>query len=255
MDALHMKLANLNVNLPVTTTTYYTISKFVSPMSSRPLPMSQVECRYSTELQKAIEDLSIIERLKFGDLKVEIAQDAEEDSPKRNGKSYYNYVLLDPKIIKRINFSGDHLKSDVIRNAEKFRKFISAIFYVGKGCGKRPIQHLDEAKVALVTKRQDQSEKVQKILDIWKSGQGVIVHSFFHHSSEREANVNEASMIDAMGLTELSNLRKGSYSGQRVSQWTQKQKNQFGVFLLRTCFSLFAVSNGTASKEIFPRDV
>ncbi|ODN03024.1 Ankyrin repeat and LEM domain-containing protein 1, partial [Orchesella cincta] len=167
-------------------------------------------------------------------------------------------ALLTPKT-GSCNFSsdlqaGNHLKTGVINSSEKFEKFLLSIFYIGKGCGKRPLQHLVEAKdkfVAMGRGPLKGGEKIDKILEIWKSGLGVIVLSVYHHSSEREANVNEACMIDAVGLVELSNLKKGSYAGTVASSWPQKTKNQLGAFLLYKCFCTFVVSE---HKSFFPED-
>lgn len=103
-----------------------------------------------------------------------------------------------------------------------------------------------------------ESEKLDRIVQIWKSGQGIILHSIFHHSVEKEANVNEAAMLDALGInghnnTELTNLKKGSYVGTPAAQWTQKIKNQFGSFLLYKCFCSFVVSGD--GKVFYPNDV
>jgi hypothetical protein len=176
-------------------------------------------------------------------------------------RSFFNYLLLDPKIIKRVNFSGSHLKSDVIRNVGKFQTFLKAVFYVGKGCGSRPLQHLVDAKANLVKLSKKKAgpgggwgEKLDKIIQIWNSGQGVLVHSVFHHSAEKEANVTEAAMIDAIGLgcEDLTNLKKGSYAGTLASSWSQKTKNQYGTFLLYKSFCTFVVSD---PKSFYPHDV
>jgi len=91
-----------------------------------------------------------------------------------------------------------------------------------------------------------------RILNIWNAGMGVVLLQVFPYSSEWEANVNEASMIDAMGLNELCNVIKGSYSGTVVQGWSQKKKNQFGSFLLYKSFCHFALSD---HKHFFPEDV
>lgn len=240
------------LNIPVTPSTFGVISKFTESESRFQALLVQKTGvdNFSTELQAGLQNLNLIHE--WGNHKVDFLQNA---TPTANrSKSFYNYLLLDPKIITRANFSGDHLKTGVINNAEKFQKFLESVFYIGKAHGKRPMNHLVEAKqkfLDLGRRQLKHGEKIDKILEIWRTGLGVIVVSVFHHSSEREANVNEACMIDAMGLIELSNLKKGSYTGTVASSWSQKTKNQLGSFLLFTSFRSFVVSD---PKQFYPQD-
>jgi hypothetical protein len=244
-----------NLRIPVTPSTYGVLTKYTGRESVlaqvlSPKPGTQ---NFSSELKMSIERLNLI--VEWGNLKVDLLQNLTPTA--KMSKSFYNYLLLDPKILKKANFSGNHLKSGVINSSDKFETFLRSVFYIGKGCGRRPIQHLVDAKKLLVaTNRKSQSssagEKIEKVLEIWKSGLGVVIVSLFHHSSEREANVNEACMIDAIGLVELSNLKKGSYGGTIATKWSQKTKNQFGSFLLHKCFCAFAVGD---HKPFHPRDV
>jgi hypothetical protein len=241
--------------IPVTKSTFQVISRFAQEQKlAQVVAPKEGALNFSSELQLTFSNLYIIDE--WGNLKIELLQSLS--TPSKKSKSFYNYLLLDPKIIKKANFSGSHLKSNVITKPEKFETFLTSIFYIGKGCGKRPIQHLVEAKENYGTGRTKPSdkkvcgEKVEKILNIWKSGLGVIVVGVFHYSSEREANVNEASMIDAVGLTELSNIKRGSYAGTLASSWSQKSKNQFGSFLLYKSFCAFCVGE---HKSFYPQDV
>lgn len=240
------------LNIPVTPSTYGVISKFSESedrIQTLLSPKRGVK-NFSSELQAGIQDINLIHE--WGNLKVDFLQNA---TPTANtSKSFYNYLLLDPRVLKKTNFSGNHLKAGIINNGEKFLKFLESVFYIGKAHGKRPLQHLVEAKqkyVELGKKLLTNAEKIDTILDIWKSGLGVVIVSVFHHSSEREANVNEACMIDAMGLVELSNLKKGSYTGTLAASWPQKTKNQLGSLLLLNSFRSFVVSD---PKQFFPQD-
>ncbi|CAL8089790.1 unnamed protein product [Orchesella dallaii] len=240
------------LNVPVTPLTYNVMSRFNQSESRLQalLTPKTGTCNFSSDLQAGIHDFKLINE--WGNHKIDLLQNATPTT--NHSKSFYNYLLLDPKIIKRQNFSGNHLKTGVINSSEKFEKFLLSIFYIGKGCGKRPVQHLVEAKdkfVEMGRRPLKAGEKIDKILEIWKSGLGVIILSVYHHSSEREAHVNEACMIDAVGLQELSNLKKGSYTGTVASSWSQKTKNQLGAFLLYKCFCTFVVSE---HKSFFPED-
>lgn len=229
-------------SVPVTKSTYQVLNRLANQSQlTKVLAPKPGTCNFSSELKQAITDLHVIDE--WGNLKIDLLQ--SYSTPSKKSKSFYNYLLLDPKITKKANFSGTHLKSDIIKNPEKFEAFLKSIFYIGKGCGKRPIQHLVDAKEKYGSGRKVLTgfgEKLDRILNIWSSGLGVIVVSVFHHSSEREANVNEASMIDAVGLVELSNIKKGSYAGTLTSTWSQKSKNQLGTFLLYKAFCAFTVS-------------
>lgn len=248
-----------SAQIPITKSTYGVLNRFASKEKeskalSTAITPKQGTLNFSSELKLAIQNLHLIDE--WGNLKIELIQSLS--TPCKTSKSFYNYLLLDPKVIKKVNFSGTYLKSDVIKNPEKFETFLRSVFYIGKGCGKRPIQHLVDAKEIYAGGRKSggksrtHGQKLDKILEIWKSGLGVIVVSVFHYSAEKEANVNEASMIDAVGLVELSNIKKGSYSGTLANSWTQKVKNQFGSFLLYKSFCAFAVSE---HKSFFPQDI
>jgi len=250
--------------VPVTPSTYRVLYKYAGNESqlAQVLSPKPGTHNFSSELRMCISNLHLV--VEWGQLKIDLLQNLTPTG--RTSKSFYNYLLLDPRIIKRVNFSGNHLKSDVINSPDKFETFLRSIFYIGKGCGRRPIQHLVDAKARLSTPANRRSsrdlnedpaaasagEKIDKILEIWKSGLGVKVVSLFHHSSEREANANEAAMIDAIGLCELSNIKKGSYGGTIATKWSQKTKNQFGSFLLHKSFCTFAVSD---TKSFFAKDV
>lgn len=47
-------------------------------------------------------------------------------------RRYFNYLLIDPR--PDVNFADC-----------SFRDFVSRVFYIGKGTGSRPLDHLDEA--------------------------------------------------------------------------------------------------------------
>jgi hypothetical protein len=249
--------------VPVTQSTFQVLNRFAQQDKAK---LAQVlapkpgTCNFSCELKLAISNLHVIDE--WGNLKIDLLQSLT--TPVKKSKSFYNYLLLDPKVTKKVNFSGTHLKSDIIKNPEKFETFLKSVFYIGKGCGKRPLQHLVEAKDIYFSKPKagvgekstgsssSCGEKLDRILNIWKSGLGVIVVSVFHHSAEKESLINEAAMIDAVGLLDLSNIKKGSYAGTLASSWNQKFKNQFGTFLLYKSFCAFAVSE---HKSFFPQDI
>lgn len=208
---------------------------------------------YSVELDYLIRNIDVSNT--WQEHQVEFVQNFQPG--KNASKSFYNYLLLDPYVVKRTNFSGNHLRTGLLINNEKLQIFINAIFYIGKGSGTRPLQHLVDAKARLTTKlkhRLPDSEKLGKVVSIWERGQGVIVVSIFHHSQELESKAYEAAMIDAMSLscTHFTNLKKGSYEKTPAHAWSQKKKNQFGSVLLYKAYCAFVVGS---YKSFYPRDV
>ena len=94
---------------------------------------------------------------------------------------YYVYFLQDP------------------RNEE--------VFYVGKGTGNRVFQHLN---CAVETDRE--TEKLDRIREIVSSGL-VVKHQILRHGLPEVAAFEiEASIIDFVGMTRLTNFQSGHYS-------------------------------------------
>lgn len=81
------------------------------------------------------------------------------------------------------------------------------IFYVGKGKGNRVFQHVNEA---FVTTRK--SDKLETIREIKNRGDKVKSMILRHGLTEESAFEVEASIIDFVGINNLSNLQSGHYS-------------------------------------------
>lgn len=146
----------------------------------------------------------------------------------KNEISSFCYLLIDPSMIK------DQFNCT-------FREFIEAIFYVGKGKRSRPLQHLiDAAKSnrAESLKGKPVSDKLKRICRLWRKGHGVVSLQLFTNIHPSEALIREAAMIDAFGLKNLTNLKRGEYSGHS-SSWTLKEKTEFGVFCLNSAWGIF----------------
>lgn len=87
------------------------------------------------------------------------------------------------------------------------------LFYVGQGVGERLFDHLHDAEASVMSHRR--SNKIQRIIDIWNSGNDVQWHIFAHSLSDEAADYVESSIIDALGcsLNGLSlNEKKGPKS-------------------------------------------
>lgn len=86
-----------------------------------------------------------------------------------------------------------------------------SVFYVGKGQGNRPQDHLKEAR------RGKSSEKCDRIRDIEKSG-SVTIRIVARFSDEAESYDFEAKRIESIGLDNLTNVIPGGLGGRCVEQ-------------------------------------
>lgn len=81
------------------------------------------------------------------------------------------------------------------------------VFYVGKGIGNRVFNHLDCA-----IETDGDTEKLDIIRDVIKSGRSIKHYILRHGLSEQTAFEIEAALIDFVGMENLSNLQGGHYS-------------------------------------------
>lgn len=158
-------------------------------------------------------------------------------------RDFFNYLLLDPR--KTRNLSEDAQEATALQDKKTqlslFAKFIKAIFYIGKGKNNRPYMHLYEAALP-GNKKRDISEKVKRIKEIWDQDYGVISFHFQHGLSDKEAFAREAFMIDAIGVNNLTNQRKGQDNKDLCGHLTKEDKEALGAFCLWKAFHLFAIS-------------
>ena len=160
-------------------------------------------------------------------------------------KSSFNYLLLDPRITKDLpRRAGD------LTLTEKWETFLSAIFYVGKGKRSRPYAHLYDAFKIWVAHEQKNinNVKIQRILDIWNEGKGVVVLHVFHNTIPVEAFTREAMMIEVLGTQKLGNCKFGDYYGV-VATWRSKNKCELGRYLLFKAMQILLLEG---ERQIFP---
>jgi len=95
---------------------------------------------------------------------------------------YYVYLLSDPRTDK--------------------------VFYVGKGCGNRINHHL----LGALEEKTKETDKIKKIREIQKAGLEVELIILRHGLTEKEAFEIESSMIDYIGMDNLTNIVLGHNS-------------------------------------------
>jgi len=187
-------------------------------------------------------------------------------------------MLIDPRISR--NLPGE---SAFLEKFGVWQRFLDSIFYVGKGKSSRPYAHLYDAmrqhtrlhqKRDKDKKNKDRgggfrtlqpdvfrspppsdgkmgSRKLERILDIWQHGSGVVCLHVFHNILPIDAYTREAAIIDALGLTHLTNLKRGDYYGPAQS-WTMKQKKQLGIALLLKAMHIYLAEG---ESQLSPSDL
>ncbi|XP_045215275.2 uncharacterized protein LOC123565473 [Mercenaria mercenaria] len=161
-------------------------------------------------------------------------------------KSSFNYILLDPRITKNLPNRAVNMSDQDV-----FQTFISATFYIGKGKRARPYCHLYEAIKQQKKNGSKMSKKVEKILEIWSCGMGVVSLHCFQSVIPVEAYTREACMIDAIGLKQITNQKKGDYYGVSVT-FSMKERRKMGVYLLKKALQIFLAEG---ERQIAPLDI
>ena len=115
---------------------------------------------------------------------------------------------------------GEDLKYNLSRSTiEKLQYYVytlsdsqtNKIFYVGKGCGNRINHHL----LGALEETTKESDKIKKIRDIQKEGFEVGLDIIRHGLTEKESFEVESSIIDVIGITNLTNIVSGHHSHLR----------------------------------------
>lgn len=207
-------------------------------------------------------------------------------------KTSFIYLLIDPQLSDNLslNYKG-------MDKGEVFARFLSSIFYVGKGKRSRPYDHLYDA-LKLYSKENNQvaerlenrrnqmlekrvtstsdgnknaalggdvkktasktnqnifqeSKKLNKIVDIWKAQLGVVCLHTFNNIMPVEAYTREAAIIEAIGMENLTNLKKGEYYGA-VKNFSMRQKRELGVALLHRAMNIYLAEG---ESQLLPFDL
>ncbi|XP_056426295.1 ankyrin repeat and LEM domain-containing protein 1 isoform X3 [Hyla sarda] len=203
---------------------------------------------YSPELCLALHTFNIPDCSKD---EAELSQEFDQPDKTRKWregvlKSSFNYLLLDPRVTQNLPSRCQDLSK-----LDCFRTFVSAVFYVGKGKRSRPYCHLYEALTHYKGSCKQPCSKVQHIIDIWKSGQGVLSLHCFQNTIPVEAYTREACMVDAIGLKMLTNQKKGIYYGQ-AQNWTLTRRRCLGVHMLYKAMQIFLAEG---DRQLRPPDI
>nr|XP_040566439.1 uncharacterized protein LOC121116262 [Lepeophtheirus salmonis] len=162
-------------------------------------------------------------------------------------KSSFNYLLLDSRITQNLPFRTIRLGDQVSWNI-----FLKSVFYIGKGTRSRPLHHLLAALMNNSSKSNKAgSSKIAIIKEIWKSGNGVVNLQVFNNSIAVEALTRESSMIQALGVENLSNVLKGDVYGV-ATEWDSEQVRVYGTFLLFRAFKIFMTEG---ERQLKPMDI
>lgn len=207
---------------------------------------------YSVELEKCLKNLDWCNDPAFRNLEGQLLEQFGRPNPsvkwrEGNTKSSFTYLLLDPRITGNLPN-----RSVSLTPLQTWHTFLSAIFYVGKGKRSRPYQHLYDA-VELWKKGEtaSSSKKLQRILDIWKSGSGVVCLHVFLNIIPVEAYTREAAMISAITLENLTNVKGGEFYGWAAT-WPQRERKKLGVYLLHKALMIFLHEG---ERQLCPTDI
>lgn len=187
----------------------------------------------------------------YRNLEEEAFREYSVADPKRKyrgglSKSSFCYLLLDPRLTQDLPRSDAGSKIE-----ERWQRFLTAIFYVGKGKAARPAAHLYDAfNVWSKGEKKEISRKIGRILEIWQSGQGVVCLHVFHHTMAEEACSREACMIEALGTQHLTNCVHGTYYGSALTAMNHQHRKSLGKFLL---YRAMQILMHEGERQLFPR--
>lgn len=88
-------------------------------------------------------------------------------------------------------------------------------------------------------------------MDIWRENKGVICLPVFHHIIPVEAYTREASIIDCLGVENLTNIKRGDYYGI-VKSWSMRDRKKLGILLLYKSLQVFMVEGEC---QLRPNDI
>ncbi|XP_075154754.1 uncharacterized protein LOC142228259 [Haematobia irritans] len=249
------------------------------------LRQKENETKFSIELQRTTKSEEQFQRIqdymKYETQSMQFFINNQNRKQLREGhlKQSFIYMLIDPRI--SCNLPGE---SAFLEKFDVWKRFLQSIFYVGKGKTSRPYSHLYDAMRAhsrlhnkesqercsktgkkISIKKQplnvemfksppqksSDSKKLDRILNIWGNGYGVVCLHVFHNIVPTEAYTREAAIIDSLSLQHLTNCKRGDYYGPAKS-WSMKEKKYLGIALL---FKAMHIYLAEGESQLSPSDL
>ena len=151
-------------------------------------------------------------------------------SLKKHEEKFYNYLLLDAAALFNLLNNILDEQSTTIDDLVVFK---TIIIYVGKGCNLRKHSHFSDSFKILTGVNEDikVTKRIQKILNIWRKGGGVIALELQSNSNHYISMCRENAMIRSVGQT-LTNIIHGTEYGAMKTTWTPKETKLYGDMLL-----------------------
>lgn len=87
-------------------------------------------------------------------------------------------------------------------------------------------------------------------MNIWKEKLGVVCVQAFHNLAMEEAFIRESCMIDALGLNNLTNIKRGTYTS--TMRWTFSDRCKLGCYLLYRAMHIFLADG---ERQLKPMDL
>lgn len=100
---------------------------------------------------------------------------------------------------------------------------------------------LDQNQTQINTRKKSNIKKLNKIREVWESGQGVISLHCFQNVNSVESLTRECLMIDAIGIKFLTNIQIGQNRIKNL-RWTQHKKDMLGTYLLYKAYNVLLVN-------------
>ena len=189
----------------------------------------------------ALSRLAFVCRNKDFELANSINVLEENDALKTKEHTFYNYILLKKSALGNLRRLGTQLIDSNLDIFPIFILFLSCILYIGKATGRRDLDHIREAILAIMYgngKPAEVGDKLYTCMLALLEGEGIVIVTGFHDSSTYMANSREAAMLDwfeAEAPGRLTNIRLGSYYGDALG-WSQTKKNNYGIMILYCLF-------------------
>lgn len=80
---------------------------------------------------------------------------------------------------------------------------------------------------------------------------GVVCVQAFHNLTQKEANIREAAMIEAIGLNKLTNEKHGTFY-DKSKRWGKEKRCKLGCYLLYRAMNVFLADG---ERQLQPKDL